>query len=438
MRSAAPLPTPSPPEVAGPLPFVGAGLALLRDPTAWFERARAKHGDTFVADAFGFRLFCVLGPVGVRALYGLAERDASFGLATYRLIGFKLPPELIDGRRNTPHSLFGASDVERYLENLQDAVAAELEELGERGSFEVFEEMRRLGHRLGLASWAGSEVASARYLDRLIAPLDAIDSSEAFVRPAQAFRTWATRRRRERAAMVAIEGVITEVIAERRRTGRLGHEGDFLDRIHESFADLPTGEREVATARDVILIHSGAQSNLYAALAWTLIDLLADGDCLARVRAGDDVLLDQCASESIRLAQRSITLREVLRPIEVEAEGGPYQLSPGTFVTTMLSANNRSAAPGLRVFDPMHYTPRRRTLADDVPVATKELVSTFGHGSHSCPAARFSISAIRVAIRALVEKYDLRPRYHSVEPRRRQIGAVARAARPAVVDYRRR
>jgi len=420
------------------VPFVGAGASLLRDPTAWFERQRAHHGDTFVADAFGFRLFCVLGPVGVRSLYALAEHDASFGLATYRLIGFKLPPELIDGRRNTPHSLFGANDVERYLRALEEAVAAELTELGPVGHFEVFTEMRRLGHRLGLASWAGREVASSRYLDRLIPPLDAIDSSEAFVRPAQAFRTWATGRRRERAAMATIEGVITEVLAEREREGRLGSEGDFLDHIYESFADLPASERAIETARDVILIHSGAQSNLYAALAWTLVNVLADEARLRRVRDGDDVLLDQCASESIRMAQRSITLREVLRPIDLEAEGGPYRLAKGTFVTTMLSANNRTAAPGLSVFDPHHYTPRRRTLADDVPVATKELVSTFGHGSHSCPAARFSISAIRVAVRALVEQYDLTPRYETVVPRRRQIGAVARAAHPAVVDYRAR
>ena len=138
------------------------------------------------------------------------------------------------------------------------------------------------------------------------------------------------------------------------------------------------------------------------------------------------------------MAQRSITLREVLKPIEVEAEGGVYRLSKGTFVTTMLSANNRVAAPGLSVFDPMHYTPQRRTLAADVPVATKELVSTFGHGSHSCPAARFSISAIRVAVRAIVDRYDLTPGYPSVEVRRRQIGGVARAAGPAPMAYQRR
>ena len=246
--------------------------------------------------------------------------------------------------------------------------------------------MKRLGHRLGLAAWAGSEVASARYLDRLIPLLDAVDSSEAFVRPAQAFRTWATRRRRERAAMATVEGVIGEVLDARRREGRLGTEGDFLDHIHAFLRRPPRCRaRNVATARDVILIHSGAQSNLYAALAWTLVNVVSEPAVLARVREGDDELLDQCANESIRLAQRSITLRAVLRPIDVDAEGGPYRLAKGTFVATMLSANNRTAAPGLDRFDLAHYVPRRRSLSPDVPLPAKESCRPSATGATRAP-----------------------------------------------------
>ena len=73
-----------------------------------------------------------------------------------------------------------------------------------------------------------------------------------------------------------------------------------------------------------------------------------------------------------------------------------------------------------------------------MPLPTQELVSTFGHGVHSCPAARFSISAIRVATRGLLDQYDLTPRFTRAAPRRRQIGGVARSARPCPVGYRRR
>lgn len=424
-----------PPRASGLLPWVGAGTALLRNPTRFFTRARRKHGDTFVVDAFGFRMFCVFSPAGVHRLYELPEHEASFGLATYRLIGFKLPPELLAGRRNSPQHLFGNQLVEGYLGNLEAAVELELDELGNAGTFDAFTEARRLGHRLGFASWAGVEAASPAYLDRLIPLFDRIDSSEAFVRPAQAFRTWATRRARERDAMHRIETVIADIWTARQHDGVT--RGDFLEQLVVSYDDLPPDEALTGVARDVIMLHSGAQSNLYAALAWTLLNVLANSEYVDRIRAGDDALLEACANESIRMAQRSITLREVLKPIEVTDENRTYRLDPGVFLTTMLSVNNCTAAPGLQRFDPSHYDARRR-LVRDVPVATKELVSTFGHGPHSCPAARFSISAIRTAVRRLVETYDLTVEQPDPEPRRRQIGGIARSERPVPIQYRQR
>ena len=156
-----PLPSvaPLPPVVDGRLPWVGGGLGLLHNPTEFLVRQRARHGDTFVLDAFGHRLFCVFSPAGVRSLYAQPEEQASFGMATYTLIKSKVPIELLLGRRNHPKSLFGNAKTETYLENLRLAVAQEIDRLGHSGSFEVFAEMRRLGHRLGLASWSGAEAA---------------------------------------------------------------------------------------------------------------------------------------------------------------------------------------------------------------------------------------------------------------------------------------
>jgi cytochrome P450 len=71
-----------------------------------------------------------------------------------------------------------------------------------------------------------------------------------------------------------------------------------------------------------------------------------------------------------------------------------------------------------------------------VTLPTKEVVSTFGHGLHTCPAQRFSISAIVIAVQALVGRFDFEPRFSEARPRARQIGGVARAAAPCVVGYR--
>ena len=120
----------------------------------------------------------------------------------------------------------------------------------------------------------------------------------------------------------------------------------------------------------------------------------------------------------------------------VETETGTFTLAPGVFLTTMLSVTNPSAAPGFDRFDPDHYDGRK--LCAEAALPARELVSTFGHGRHSCPARRFSISAIRIAIRRLLEAYELEPLFGSAEPQARQIGGVARAARPCRVRYRSR
>jgi len=428
-----PLPSidPMPPRAGRALPWLGAGLALLRDPTAFFARARRAHGDTFVADAFGHRLFCLFSPAGVRALYALAERDASKGLADFALLRHKLPDEMWAGRRNRPHDLFGGEQTETWIGHVAAAVDQALDALGAAGTVELFTWTRQLGHRVGLAAWAGAEAASPARLPTLARALDRLDASESFVHPARALRTWVTRKRRERRALRELETVMAGIV--RARAAQATPPDDLLARIIASWHDVEPRTRETGVARDVVLIHLGSQSNLYAAMAWTLMALLARPALLARVRAGDDALLEACASEAIRVAQRSITLRQVCREIEVDDGRRAYRLAPGTFVTTMLSVTNTTAAPGLEVFDPARWAGRRLAAADDLPA--RELVSTFGHGRHACPAQRFSIAAIRLAVGSLCRRFHLSPRWRDVGPLRQQIGGVARADRPCRLTY---
>jgi hypothetical protein len=91
----------------------------------------------------------------------------------------------------------------------------------------LFAWTRRLGHRLGLASWAGDESAAPPRLDAPIADLDRLDGSEAFVRPSAMASIEAAGKREGRAALARIERVLGDVLAERRSAGRRA--GDFLD-----------------------------------------------------------------------------------------------------------------------------------------------------------------------------------------------------------------
>jgi cytochrome P450 len=128
-------------------------------------------------------------------------------------------------------------------------------------------------------------------------------------------------------------------------------------------------------------------------------------------------------------------LRKILAPCRIADEQADYQLEPGIFLATMLSVTNTRAAPGLDRFDPDNYSGPRFTR--NAELAGRELVTTFGHGAHYCPAARFSISAIRIATRALLEAFELEPRFRDPGPRQRQIGGVARADRACRIAYSR-
>ena len=99
----------------------------------------------------------------------------------------------------------------------------------------------------------------------------------------------------------------------------------------------------------------------------------------------------------------------------------------------MLSVTNATADPALHTLRPR---PLRRSPPQRRPLPAKELVSTFGHGPHTCPGRhRFSILVIRLTVRSLFDRYE-RPLYpDAAEPKRRQLGGVARSERPCALRY---
>lgn len=138
---------------------VGTGLpwdVAVDDAVAQIAAARRAHGDTFVVRSGDDHYLFTFSPTGVESFYALPEATASKGLADYLMLKRKLPDEIFDGRRMLPNALFRRDDVAAYLVNLDRALDATIAELGHLGSADLFDLTRRLGHRMGLASWAGS------------------------------------------------------------------------------------------------------------------------------------------------------------------------------------------------------------------------------------------------------------------------------------------
>ncbi len=262
-------PVPAPPYAEG------TGLPWdvpVTDAVAVIAAARAQHGDTFAVQSGGDRYLFTFSPTGVESFYALAEETASKGVADYLMLRRKLPDDIFAGRRTLPNLLFRRDDVAGYLTNLDRALEQTTTELGAAGSVDVFDLMRRLGHRMGLASWAGPGSADGAAFERLVRAFDTLDGSDAFVHPDRMAAVAATDKRAERAALDEIADAIAAPV--RRFDDGDSHDHDLFGRIVAAWASESQQSRLRGIALDVALIHIASMSNLAAALGWALVDLL--------------------------------------------------------------------------------------------------------------------------------------------------------------------
>lgn len=408
---------------------LGRGLPWhvpVADAVAEIAAARDRHGDTFTVEHGRERYLFTFSPTGVESFYALKEDVASKGVADYLMLRRKLPDVLFEDRRTLPGTLFGRDDVADYLAHLDRALDDALAELGPAGTADVFDLTRRLGHRLGLASWIGPAAASGAAFDRLVVAFDTLDGSDAFVHPDAMAAVAAAGKRAETAAMEEVVDIVGGLLE--------GPGTPLLERVAASWADEDDAVRRRGIALDVVLVHVASMSNLHAALGWALVDLLEHPDELARVRAGDTAHTQRCALESTRLAQRSIMARSVLAPVRLDVGDAVYDVPPGWTIATLLPLLNTSAAPGLDTWRPDRWD--RHRLRETDGLASPQLVTAFGHGRHTCPAQPFSLTAMATALHRLVAALDLTPGWHGhPEPVAAQIGGIARAAGPVPLRY---
>jgi cytochrome P450 len=305
------------------------------DAVATIAAARARHGDTFVVESGREHYLFTFSHIGVESFYALTEDTASKAVADYLMLRRKLPNDIFLGRKTLPNTLFRRDDVALYLANLGRALEQTTTELGAGGRVDVFDLTRRLGHRMGLASWAGPGSSDGEAFERLVHALDALDGSEAFVHPDRMAAVAATDKRAERAALDEVADIIAAAV----RRFDAGDAGDqaLFGRIVDGWSTEPRSARLRGIALDIALIHIASMSNLAAALGWALVDLLEHPAQLARVRSGDTDFAQRCALESTRLAQRSIMTRTVLSTVHFDTGDVAYEVPPGWTIATLLA-----------------------------------------------------------------------------------------------------
>ena len=417
-----------------PMPPIAVGVALpwdaaVADAVGEIAAARDAHGDTFVIDSGRERYLFTFSAAGVESFYALPEEVASKGVADYLMLRRKLPDEIFDGRRTLPGTLFRRDDVVSYLRNLEDALDVTVDELGESGTVDLFALTRRLGHRMGLASWAAPGAAHGDRFERLVAAFDILDGSDAFVHP-------------DAMAAVAASGKAAETAALAEAADEIGSavpDGGLFGRIADAWAQRarrraaaryragrgpdPRGV-DVEPARRTRLGHGGPGRASRRARLSRRRRRGAGRALRARVDSAGPALdhgAHGAAAPDVRHRRRR-----------------RYDVPPGWTIATLLPLLNTTAAPeladlGARAAGSGIGWPTRSMLA------SSQLVTAFGHGRHSCPAQPFSLAAMTAAMTRLGTTFDLVPAWSEAPvPVPAQIGGVARAARPCLVSYRRR
>ena len=288
--------------------------------------ARARHGDTFVVNSGGDHYLFTFSPTGVESFYALPEEQASKGVADYLMLRRKLPDEIFVGRRVLPNSLFRRDDVASYLANLHWALNQTVAELGSAGSVDLFDLTRRLGHRMGLASWAGPGSAEGDAFERLVSAFDTLDGSDAFVHPDAMAAVAASDKRAERSALEEVAAVV-ETAVHRLDSGDSGRHRA----VRPNRRGLVVGVGGGPDARN----RHGRRADPHR------LDVQSDGRArlgdgrparapgrTRRVVGGDGELAQRCALESTRLAQRSIMSRAVLAPVDLDTGEVTYRVPP--------------------------------------------------------------------------------------------------------------
>jgi cytochrome P450 len=221
-------------------------------------------------------------------------------------------------------------------------------------------------------------------------------------------------------------------IEERRRAGDLAEREDILSML--VLARDEDGEPiSDAELRDQLMtLLAAGHETTATGLAWTFDALFRNPRVLERLRdelaSGDDAYLGAVVQESLRVRP---VVPEVGRVLGEPVEACGHHLEAGTPVLASVQLIHRRADlyPEPLAFRPERFMDDERTRS----ARTFEWIP-FGGGTRRCIGAAFAELEMRVVIRTILERADLRPGSDRAEkPSRRPVTMAPANGTPALL-----
>jgi cytochrome P450 len=382
-------------------------------PIAFLESCRRRYGDAFSVRFLGFQspMVMVSDPEAIKALYTSGESGLPPGRS------FALEPVmgsrsvlLLEGREHLSRRKlmlppFHGDRMRAYESVIADVTRAEVDSWPLERPFAVHPRMQSVTLEVIVRAVFG--VTDAGRLERLrqtlVVMLDEMASARLQVRVPLARRLGLADplegiRRDARAA----DDLLYAEIAERRADPDLVERSDILSLLAGARFEDGEGMSDEELRDQLITLLLAGHETTATALAWTLDLLLRNADALERLKSelaeGEDDYLRAVIAESLRL-RPVVPLAGRRLSSELRVDG--HTLPAGTDVTPAIwLAHTRADIYS----DPYVFRPER--FVDSKPETYAWI--PFGGGVRRCLGAAFAELEMRVALREILTRCELK------------------------------
>ncbi|HEV7615004.1 MAG TPA: cytochrome P450 [Solirubrobacterales bacterium] len=412
-------------------------------PLAFVKECRERYGDTFSLRLIGFKhLVLISDPAAIKALYLESENEMSAGrkMLLRPLLGaesvFLLEGNEHLARRKLMLPPFHGERMRSYEAVVEEIVTAEIDSWPIGQEFPIHTGMQAVTLEVilrvvfGLADGPRLE----RLRDLLPEVLTETGSPRALMLGLLASRfgeggPWA---RLEGKLMKEVDGLLFAEIAEHRARPDLAEREDILSMLMLArFEDGSAMSDKDLRDQLMTLLLAGHETTA-TALAWTFDLLLRHPPQLQRLReslaAGENDYLKATMSESLRLRP---VVPLIGRRLAKELSVDGLTLPAGTNVAPAVWITHTRAD---LYPDPAAFKPER--FLDEAPDAYAWI--PFGGGIHRCIGVAFAELEMRIVLREVLGRCDLRKTSPLAEiGARRNLTLSPKDGTPVIVDARR-
>jgi sterol 14alpha-demethylase len=436
------------PELPGGLPYIGHALEFRRDPAGLLQRGRDQFGEIFSFLLAGKQVTVLTGPKANEAFFQAGDDQLSSKEAyqfTVPIFGqgiaYDAPPDVMTEQIRMLFPALRDQRLQSYAQFMADEAENFFEKWGDSGEVDLLVSMNELTTYVASRCLVGHEFRqnlSAEFAS-LYHDLEGGLNMIAFFQPNLPLPSF-KRRDRARVRMVQL---ISQIIADRRATGKEGE--DFLQTLMTArYANGESLSDDAITGLLLTVIFAAQHTSAVLA-TWTGVLLLEHPEYLPEVlQEQHDVFKGEMTLDVIRrmdAMERAIKEAERLRPplimlmrkILKDFEYGDYCAPAGGLAMVVPAVSHRLP----EVFtDPTRYDPDRFAPGREEDRKSSYTLIGFGGGHHRCIGLTFAQQQIKVIWSVLLRKFELDLAEHGHPPDYSTF--VIGPKRPCLIRYRRR